>query len=296
MMYAALLLNCPFFISVLESLQDLLNHSTEKAGLCVICCCTSPRNGKRIVNCTAPQRMAKCFGEDLGFSVVLKTDISIEEMNTLMMDLENLKIPTSFSENFRFIFYFFGHGNEDEICLKDGNFSRKDIIKELQKINQSLCKVVIFDSCRNRRANVNPVSDEQDGFELNVQPVQETEREEYSERVIGKLGSGWEKCGAYPETINTLIIYSTDERSEAYYETGNQLEGMRGCGLMTFYLTELAPKLNQPLSVVLTEVRAKVDEHIKDYAPHNPSQVLVFEHRLMRNINLLAESRGKGIH
>ena len=290
-------LTAHFFISVLESLQDLLNHSTEKAGLCVICCCTSPRNGKRIVNCTAPQRMAKCFGEDLGFSIVLKTDISIEEMKTLLKDFENLKIPNSFSENFRFIFYYFGHGNEDEICLTDGNFGRQDIIKGLQKINQSLCKVVIFDSCRNRRANINPVSDDQDGFELDIQPVQETEWcEENSETVTGRLGSRWKKCGAYPETINTLIIYSTDERSEAYYETGNQLEGMRGCGLMTFYFTELAPAMNEPLSVVLTEVRAKVDEHIKDHVPHNPPQVLVFEHRLMKNINLLAESRGKGIH
>ena len=50
-----------------SALQYQLNHSINKVGLCVICSCTNPKHGEDIVGCTAPDKMSKCFGNDLGY-------------------------------------------------------------------------------------------------------------------------------------------------------------------------------------------------------------------------------------
>ena len=95
-------------------------------------------------------------------------------------------------------------------------------------------------------------------------------------------GPGWQQPQQkYPGTVNTLVIYSTDIYHDAYFHDN-------GCGLMTYFFTKFASELNEPLSVVLTEVRKEVTKHMKK------EQVLVFEDRLMDNIYLLAESKGEG--
>ena len=291
-----------FLLCIVSQLQDMLNHSSNKAGLCVICSCTNPKEGKLIKDCTAPTKMAKCFGEDLGYSVInVNSDLSTATMRRLLYDLGRLKMPHFCSENFRFVFYFFGHGNKNEICLTDGNFPRQEIISEVQKITKSRCKIVIMDSCRTRKVSSNSVKDDSPGYKFDVivkRPLQATEVEaRKSQQVVGSLGgdeSGWEERDKYPETINTIVIYSAAEFTKALYNTNEMDPEMKGCGLMTYFFTKLASTLNQPLSALLTEVRKNVYAFIREHLPKNPPQILVFDDVLMDNINLLAESRGKG--
>ena len=170
-------------------------------------------------------------------------------------------MPKPREEPFRFFFYFFGHGNSTEICLTDGNFERSRIITEVQKIDKQLCKIVLFDSCR---------------LASNQSTSPNEERKQY------------------PKSVNTLVIHANEYKSEAFYSTSDKFPEMKGCGLVTYFFTELAPALNQPLSAVLTEVRGKVDEFIQENTATNYNQMLVFEDRLMENVNLLAESKGQG--
>ena len=244
-------------------MQSQLNHSINKAGLCVICSCINPQHGEALVGCTAPTKMSKCFGNDLGFSVMeVPSDcLSRAKMNQLLRDLGRVKMPTPREEPFRFFFYFFGHGNSTEICLTDGNFERSKIITEIQKIDKNLCKIVLFDSCRLASKNNSSQSEEE---------------------------------GQYPRSVNTLVIHANEYKTEAFYSTSDNFPEMKGCGLVTYYFTKLAAKLNQPLSAVLTEVRQEVDKFTQENTDANYNQMLVFEDRLMQNVNLLAESKGQG--
>ena len=205
--------------------------------------------------------MSKCFGNDLGYSVIqVPSDaLSRSKMDQLLRDLGKVKMPKPPEEPFRFFFYFFGHGNSTEICLNDGNFERSRIIKEIQKIDRNLCKIVLFDSCRLARSS-------------------QTEEKEQ-----------------YPKSVNTLVIHANEYKSEAFYSTSDKFPEMKGCGLVTYFFTKLAPIRNEPLSAVLTEVRRNVDDFThENTATANYHQMLVFEDRLMQNVNLLAESKGQG--
>jgi hypothetical protein len=259
-------------------LQDQLNRNTHKAGLCVICSCTHPYYGEPIENCTAPEKMNVCFEHKLGYSTSkMEANLSTQKLFELLRELRALKIPESCSKDFRFLFYFFGHGNEREICLVDGNVQRSQIISELQKMDPVLFKLVLFDSCRSE--------------EVNEEPIQET--------VPALPGtSQWENQEHYPHAkcVNTLVIHSTDYRCKAYYIDDDTHPDMKGCGLVTYYFTTLAPLLNEPLPAVLTEVRKEVDKFLKErtlcQTNSLPPQVLIYEDRLMGNVNLLAESKG----
>ena len=183
-----------------------------------------------------------------------------------------------------------------ELCLTNGNLPRSEIVLELQKIDKSLCKILLLDSCRREEKVASSVRDDT----TVVMPVQATKScDTKSQQVIGNLrgGSEWEDMGKFPLSVNTLVIYSTDEYGEAFYPTSEKHKDMKGCGLVTYFFTKLASTLNLPLPAVLVEVRQKVDAFITENATYrricNP-QVLVFDDRLMKNINLLAESKGKG--
>ena len=301
-MHVTLLIIPLSLLCTVSQLQNVLNHSSNKAGLCVICSCTSPKKGKRIKDCTAPTKMAKCFGEDLGYSVTeVNSDLSISTMRRLLYDLGCLKMPDFCSKNFRFVFYFFGHGNETEICLTDGNFPRQEIISKVQKITKSRCKIVIMDSCRTRKNIHSSAKDDLPGYKFDAivkKPLEATEtKAKKSQQVVGILGgdgSEWEERDKYPETINTIVIYSAAEFTKAHYDTTEWDPEMKGCGFMTYFFVKLASTLNLPLSALLTEVRKNVDAFIREHLPENPPQILVFDDVLMQNINLLAESRGKG--
>ena len=266
-------------------LQDQLNRNTHKAGLCVICSCTRPRYAEPIENCTAPEKMNTCFGLKLGYSTIeVETNLSKQTLFNLLRDLSKLRIPESCSKGFRFLFYFFGHGNDKEICLADGNVRRSQIISELQKIDPVLFKIVLFDSCLS-----------ENNEEVNeVEPIQETVAP------LPGVDSQWEKEQHYPyaKCVNTLVIYATDYRCKAYYIDGDKYPEMKGCGLVTYYFTSLTPLLNQPLPAVLAEVRKEVDKFLRERALCQtnslPPQVLIYEDLLMGNINLLAESKGTG--
>ena len=265
-------------------MQDQLNRNTHKAGLCVICSCNRPRYAEPIENCTAPEKMNTCFGLKLGYSTIeVEPNLSKQTLFRLLRDLSGLKIPKSCGKDFRLLFYFFGHGNEREICLADCNVERSQIISELQRMDPVLFKIVLFDSCRS----------ENDEEVNEVEPIQETVA-----CLPGK--SQWENEDHYPyaKCVNTLVIHSTDYRCKAYYIDGDKDPEMKGCGLVTHYFTTLAPQLNEPLSAVLAEVRKKVDTFIRERAIHQtnsyPPQVLIYEDRLMGNVNLLAESKGTG--
>ena len=109
---------------IVQEVQEVQSQMINGAGLCIICSCPCPKNGELIIGCTAPNKIKKCFKDDLGFLVKeFSSDLSVESMRKILHDLPQF-IPESFEENFRLFFYFFGHGNETEICLTDGNFPR----------------------------------------------------------------------------------------------------------------------------------------------------------------------------
>ena len=278
-----------------DQIRELVYQDTNKAGLCVICSCTNPCYAKPIENCTAPQKMRTCFESKLGYSTILVgPDMSTQDLYDVLQDL---KIPEACSEDYRFLFYFFGHGTDDEICLADGNFKRSDIISELQKLSPDIFKIVFFDSCRTD-SNSNTYS-----FEVTMhKPIQETAsiQETTSIQVLSGLGqSKKEKHYPYADCVNTLVINATIYGHKAYYMYIDNDE-MKGCGLVTYFFTTLAPLMNEPLPAVLTEVRVKVDDFIKKEASSLPTstslspQVLDYKDLLMGNVNLLAESKGKG--
>ena len=272
-----------------DQIRELVYQDTHKAGLCVICSCTNPCYAEPIENCTAPQKMRTCFESKLGYSTILVgPDMSTQDLYDVLRDL---KIPEACSDDYRFLFYFFGRGTDDEICLADGNFKRSDIISELQKLSPNIFKIVFFDSCRTD-SNSNTYS-----FEVTMhKPIQETAS-------IQGLSwtSQWKKEKHYPyaDCVNTLVINATDYNSMAYYIDGGKHADMKGCGLVTHYFTTLAPLMNESLPDVLAKVRVKVDGFIKEYASAHTgtilrAQVLVYDDRLMGKVNLLAESKGTG--
>ena len=275
-------------------LQEQLNRNAHKAGLCVICSCTRPKYGEPIENCTAPERMNTCFGTKLGYSVIkVDSNLSTHILEKLLYDLSRLKIPLSCCKEFRFLFYFLGHGTAKEVCLSDGNFKRSHIIEELRKVSRDMFKIALLDSCRHE--DTSPTQKEAPGYDLEVtmsEPIQET--------VSSMKGrSPWDDHKDHPHAkyVNTLVINTTNFRSKAYYMDSDEFPEMKGCGLVTHFFTTLAPKMNQPIMAVLAEVRKEVDEFIKKKQQHFsslPSQVLVYEDLLMGNVNLLAESKGNG--
>lgn len=228
--------------------------------------------------------MVKCFGTELGYVThEVGPNMSSHDLNNLLQALSELIIPDNCSKDFRFLLSFFGHGNEEEICLSDGNVKRSSIIIELQKMSRALFKIILFDSCRTGSSPVKMST-----------PIQETQ-------MLGDMPAGktqWESKSYYPhaDCVNTLVIYATDFKCKAYYTI------VDGCGLVTHFLTKLASSLNKSLPVVLENVRKEVDETIKAcgveiiFLAGNspPYQVLIYEDRLMGDVNFLAESKGNG--
>ena len=92
--------------------------------------------------------MALCFEEKLGYSLYEVKDLSILHLEKLLNDLGNIQIPSTCNKDFRFFFFFFGHGTANEICLSDGNIEKSVIISQLQKIHKDKFKIVFFDSCQ----------------------------------------------------------------------------------------------------------------------------------------------------
>ena len=216
-------------------------------------------------------------------------------LSKLLRDLSTLQIPSSCEKKFRLLFYFFGHGTEREICLSDGNIECSKIIAALQKINSNVFKIALFDSCRVECRQQPPVETSNYNYNLEVNM-------DNPHQVVSLQGNlQWQDKERYPyaSCVNMLVIYATDFKSSAYYSTSDE---MKGCGLVTHFFTTLAPLRNEPLPAMLAEVRKEVDEFIKKKALSPQSitipapQVLVYEDRLMGNVNLLAESKGEGMY
>ena len=250
---------------------------------------------EHIEGCTSHEKMRKCFEGDLGFSTKLFLDPSKEEMRQLLHDLETLMIPDWLGKKFRFFFYFFGHGNEQEICLTDGNFPRNKIVTTMQNIDRSYSKILLIDSCRLTPSTTELF--ESTSEMTTTTPAQATRNgAQKSALIVGSLddGSGQEGRGD-PRSMNTLVIYSTYESSEAFYavkdlprDMSDEMENMKGCGLMTYFFTKLVSTRNEPLAIILIEVQEKVVALVSN------AQMPEFKHFLLRTVNLLAESKGKG--
>ena len=239
--------------------------------------------------------MRECFSKKLGYLVVKEeTNVSSRQLEQTLAEVEKLTLPKSYS---RVFFYFFGHGNDTSICLKDKSYKRTDIIKMLQSISSThseICKIFFFDCCR----RIPPVGS---------QPIQVVDNEASSTFVLGQLFSGSNDSeGDFTPGPNTFIIYATDFNSKAYFITHleeNEVteEEVNGCGLATLFLTKLAPIRNESLANLLTEVRSEVYKYIKEH-PDNVErsegslcyQLLDYKDRLMEKVNFLAESRGTG--
>ena len=257
---------------------------------------------EHIEGCTSHKKMRKCFEDDLGFSTRLCLNPSKEEMCQLLHDLGTLIIPDWLGKKFRFFFYFFGHGNEQEICLTDGNFPRDEIVTTMQNINRSYSKILLFDSCRLKKCSSKKRSSNTAPTFKITTPVQETRSCADNSNYVGlNDGSGQKEGRGEPESMNTLVIYSTYESSEALFAKGNdhkyqmsdEDKNMKGCGLMTYFFTKLVSTRNEPLSIVMIEVRKNVVTLSKN-DPSSDTQMPVFQHNLLEKVNLLAESKGKG--
>lgn len=222
--------------------------------------------------------MTQCFGMELGYLTHRVDDMSSHDLESLLLELTNLRIPEACSKDFRLLFSFFGHGNAEQICLSDCNFNRSPIIERLQKMSRTLVKIILFDCCRT------------DSFPVTMsKPIPETQKL----RDMPGIGrtTNWEMKSYSPraERVNTLVIYATDPQCKAYYSCSE------GCGLVTHHFTRLASSLDKPLLTMLTEVRKEVDKAIQQQEPFaDISQVLNYNERIMgaADINLLAESKG----
>ena len=279
-----------------NELQVLLNQDANKAGLCISCSCTEPYNGEHIEYYTAPEKMAECFQMKLGYSLYEVKNVSKSRMETLLSDLSNLEFPLTI--NFRIIFYFFGHGTEDEICLKDGNFERSKIKKVLQNISKDMVKIVLFDSCRSvfqDQSSTIPidVSTQYDPSLTMERPIQ----------AVGSLPGHlyWNDVSesSCPDFFNMLMINATHHSGRAYYAVSDTYPDIKGCGLVTYFFTCLVAKMNEPLVTVLVEVRREVDDFIRKETNRCPDanvcpQVLVCQDGTFEHVNLLAESKGTG--
>lgn len=269
-------------------LQEKLNRNTNRAGLCIICSCTNPPGLQPIENCSAPEKMTQCFGNELGYLTHRVDDMTSDRLESLLLELTNLSIPEACTKDFRFLFSFFGHGNAKEICLSDCNVERSLIIEKLQKMSRKHVKIILFDSCRTDTDSCRTVKD---SFPVTMpEPIPETQILR-SMPGIGETTSREEKSySPRAKRANTLVIYATDPKCEAYYSPLN------GCGLVTYHFTRLASDLDMPILTMLSNVRKEVDKAIQEEEPSKAdiSQVLNYEDRIMdaANINLFAESKG----
>ena len=279
-------------------MQCKLDQDGNKAGLCIVSSCTKPQDGELIQCSTSPQKMALCFEEKLGYSLYEVKDLSILHLEKLLNDLGNIQIPSTCNKGFRFFFFFFGHGTANEICLSDGNIEKSVIISQLQKIHKDKFKIVFFDSCQT------VPQDESSSVPDSVPSLCDLEvTMEKPIQVVGSL-PGHSQCVdvmqlPFANRANTLVICTTDFRGSAYYCVADRVDHpeMKGSGLATYFFTLLAPTINQPLSAVLAEVRKEVDAFLKKESCKDPTlmpQLLVYDHRLMGSVNLLAESKGTG--
>ena len=232
-----------------------------------LCVCTGNQDSEDYIeNCRAMEQMQDCFGKKLGYvTVQIGTNVTTGQLDSLLDQLEKFKLPENFS---RVVFYFFGHGTDEQVKLADDFVERKYIISKFQLIcppQSDVYKIFIFDSCR--KAN-------------SVTTI--AIKESCKERSLGGEQQ-WLSGGQYPDSTNTLVINSTDYNCKAYYD-----DELEGCGLMTHYFTKMAPTRNESLRDLLVAVR-------KIVVLKNGSQMLVYEDKLMGKCNLLAESQGEGI-
>ena len=70
--------------------------------------------------------------------------------------------------------------------------------------------------------------------DITTEAVQESGSLE--QRSLGGDEAPWTVKSEYPASTNTLVINATDYNSKAYYKVTN------GCGLMTYFFSQLAPK------------------------------------------------------
>ena len=250
-------------------ISKVVNTNADKSGVAFLCVCTSSPKAKNFIkDCTVMERMQECLDTKLGYlTIPLGTNVSSSQFDAFIAHIEALTLPASYN---RVIFYFFGHGNDNLVMLSDQPVERKFIISKLQKIcspESDVYKILIFDSCRIEN-------------DVTTKPVQESGEQ----KPLYGDGPPWRAEGNYPALTNTLVINATDCNSLAYYKV------MNGCGLMTHYFAELAPKLNESLRDLLAAIRQEVIA----MTTSEMTQVLVYEDKLIGKCNLLAESRGTG--
>lgn len=127
--------------------QDLVSQYPNKSGICIAVCCTKPLHGPEIQESKSLDCMKKCIEDDLGYVFATPNPNSdTQELRTILRSIKSTRFP----ESYRWIlFYFFGHGNEESIRLRDGDVKRSEIIEELKGIHQDdLAKIVWFECCR----------------------------------------------------------------------------------------------------------------------------------------------------
>ena len=200
--------------------------------------------------------MRKCFKNNLGYlKIEVGPNMSSDNLKILLQELSELKIPKSCSKTFRFLFYFFGHGNAEKICLADGDVRHEYIITEIQNMcpsRENFFKIILYDSCRS------------DPYAVNTEAIQQ----KGDIRDLSGKEQKWEHKIGYPngKCVNTLVIHATDYYCKAYYVDGKSKlhvdDEMRGCGVVTYFFTQLVSSMNEPLTVVLAEVRKRVNKYI----------------------------------
>ena len=216
-------------------------------------------------------RIRECFEDKLGYLVIpvgqVGTPITSTVLDKVLQEFSDVQLPESYQ---RVFFYYFGHGNEDLIVLDDKivecNYIIHKIYKSTSQQNDTsehttcndMFYIFLFDSCR--------TSNNLTTFERQ-----------------------WKSM----DLVNTFVIKAADYGSQAYF-ANDPSKQVQGCGLVTLYLTELAPMLNMSLNDLLKNVRVKVHKYVQEHPHCEHPQVLVFEDRLMGHVNLLAESAGSG--
>ena len=242
-----------------------------------------PKSEDHIENCTAMERLKYCFKTQLGYlTIPLGENVTTAQLDELMFQVRGLR--NTFPRRFcRVLFYFFGHGNETSIQLADGSRERDDIISNFQSLcppksdcpaesdcpdESDIFKIFIFDCCR----LVN---------EVTCIAEQESHHDELKALAAG-VDPPLTVKKPYPASTNTLVINATDQNCRAYYKVSN------GCGLMTHFLTKLAPTLNDSLHGLLVAIRKEI------ITVRSSGQMVVYDDKLMGQCNLLAESHGTG--
>ena len=249
----------------------LIKDNPQKKMIAFLCVCTGDRDKENYIEkCTAMEKMRDCFETKLGYlTIPVGENVTTTQLDDLINQIK--VIGTNFIPNLftRVLFYFFGHGTEDSIQLADGFYRRDVIIKSFQSIcpqdtaDHDIYKIFIFDCCRvviNTTTEAVQVSEEQ--------------------RSLGGDEPPWTVRSKYPASTNTLVINATDCNCKAYYKVTN------GCGLMTYFFSQLAPKRNESLGDLLVAVRREI------VIQCSSGQMLVYEDKLMGTCNLLAESCG----